>query len=55
MLFDDDHYYLGGVLAELLATEGYRVTLITPASDAGVGLDAQHAWSSTASRPACSG
>lgn len=33
VLFDDDHYYLGGVLAELLATEGYRVTLITPASD----------------------
>ncbi|MBN2113055.1 MAG: FAD-dependent oxidoreductase [Acidimicrobiia bacterium] len=33
VLFDDDHYYLGGVLAELLAAEGYRVTLLTPASD----------------------
>ena len=31
LLFDDDHYYLGGVLAELLATEGKRVTLVTPA------------------------
>jgi dimethylamine/trimethylamine dehydrogenase len=31
VLFDDDHYYLGGVLAELLATEGKRVTLVTPA------------------------
>ena len=28
---DDDHYYLGGVLAELLAGEGYAVELVTPA------------------------
>lgn len=33
VLFDDDHYYLGGVLAELLAAEGYRVMLVTPAAD----------------------
>jgi dimethylamine/trimethylamine dehydrogenase len=32
VLFDDDHYYLGGVLAELLAGEGKRVTLVTPAA-----------------------
>jgi dimethylamine/trimethylamine dehydrogenase len=31
VLFDDDHYYLGGVLAELLAAEGKRVTLVTTA------------------------
>jgi dimethylamine/trimethylamine dehydrogenase len=31
LLFDDDHYYLGGVLAELLAGEGKHVTLVTPA------------------------
>ncbi len=31
VLFDDDHYYLGGVLAELLAAEGRSVTLVTPA------------------------
>jgi dimethylamine/trimethylamine dehydrogenase len=31
LLFDDDHYYLGGVLAELLAAEGRAVTLVTPA------------------------
>ena len=31
LLYDDDHYYLGGVLAELLAAEGYRVTVCTPA------------------------
>jgi dimethylamine/trimethylamine dehydrogenase len=31
VLFDDDHYYLGGVLAELLVREGHAVTLVTPA------------------------
>jgi dimethylamine/trimethylamine dehydrogenase len=31
-IFDDDHYYLGGVLAELLVKEGHTVTLVTPAS-----------------------
>ncbi len=32
LLFDDDHYYVGGALAELLASEGRRVTLVTPAA-----------------------
>ncbi|MDZ5452231.1 FAD-dependent oxidoreductase [Labrys sedimenti] len=32
MLFDDDHYYMGGVLAELLARQGARVTLVTPSA-----------------------
>jgi dimethylamine/trimethylamine dehydrogenase len=32
VLFDDDHYYLGGVLAELLAKEGFEVHLVTPAA-----------------------
>jgi len=31
IVFDDDHYYLGGVLAEKLRSEGHEVTLITPA------------------------
>lgn len=31
-IFDDDHYYLGGVLAELLVREGYSVALVTPAA-----------------------
>jgi dimethylamine/trimethylamine dehydrogenase len=31
VIYDDDHYYMGGVLAELLATHGCQVTLITPA------------------------
>ncbi len=32
IVFDDDHYYMGGVLAELLAKQGADVTLITPAA-----------------------
>ena len=31
VLFDDDHYYLGGVLAELLDAEGFAVVMVTPA------------------------
>jgi dimethylamine/trimethylamine dehydrogenase len=33
VVFDDDHYYMGGVLAELLAAGGYRVSLLTAAPD----------------------
>ena len=29
-IFDDDHFYMGGVLAELLRGEGYDVVIITP-------------------------
>jgi dimethylamine/trimethylamine dehydrogenase len=32
LVYDDDHYYMGGVVAELLAHEGRRVTLVTPAA-----------------------
>jgi dimethylamine/trimethylamine dehydrogenase len=32
VLFDDDHYYMGGVIAELLAKAGCKVTLITPSA-----------------------
>ncbi|MGB3148389.1 MAG: FAD-dependent oxidoreductase [Paracoccaceae bacterium] len=32
ILFDDDHYYMGGVLAELMARAGTDVTLITPSA-----------------------
>ncbi|MDC3279986.1 NAD(P)/FAD-dependent oxidoreductase, partial [Gammaproteobacteria bacterium] len=28
-IYDDDHYYMGSVIAELLASEGYQVTLAT--------------------------
>lgn len=31
VIYDDDHYYMGGVLAELLAEQGYHVSLVTPA------------------------
>ena len=32
LLFDDDHYYMGSVLAELLVDGGAKVTLLTPAA-----------------------
>ena len=32
VVYDDDHYYMGGVLAELLASKGATVTLITPSA-----------------------
>ena len=32
VLYDDDHYYMGGVLAELLVRNGARVTLVTPSN-----------------------
>jgi dimethylamine/trimethylamine dehydrogenase len=31
LIYDDDHYYMGGVLAELLAQSECEVTLMTPA------------------------
>jgi dimethylamine/trimethylamine dehydrogenase len=31
VIYDDDHYYMGGVLAELLAEQGHQVSLVTPA------------------------
>jgi dimethylamine/trimethylamine dehydrogenase len=34
VVFDDDHYYLGGVLAEKLRRDGLEVTLVTPAAEA---------------------
>jgi dimethylamine/trimethylamine dehydrogenase len=32
VIYDDDHYYMGGVLAELLVKNGAKVTLITPSA-----------------------
>jgi dimethylamine/trimethylamine dehydrogenase len=34
IVFDDDHYYLGGVLAEKLRADGIDVVLVTPAERA---------------------
>lgn len=34
LVYDDDHFYLGGCLAEKLAREGHAVTLVTPAAEA---------------------
>jgi dimethylamine/trimethylamine dehydrogenase len=33
LLFDDDHFYMGGVLAEKLRLDGHEVTFVTPAAD----------------------
>ncbi len=33
VVFDDDHYYLGGVLAEKLRADDHEVLLVTPAAD----------------------
>ena len=38
LVYDDDHYYMGGVLAGLLAREGFDVTLATPAAEASVWM-----------------
>lgn len=32
VIYDDDHYYMGGVLAELLVKQGTKVTLVTPSA-----------------------
>lgn len=32
IVYDDDHYYMGGVIAELLVQQGANVTLVTPAA-----------------------
>ncbi len=34
VMFDDDHAYMGGLLAETLASRGLEVTLVTPAGEA---------------------
>ena len=33
VVFDDDHYYMGGVIAEALRHAGLEVTLVTPANE----------------------
>ena len=32
VIYDDELFYIGGVLAELLASEGFQVTIVTPES-----------------------
>jgi len=32
VIFDDDHYYMGGVMAQLLVSQGCKVQLVTPAA-----------------------
>jgi len=39
VIYDDDHYYMGGVLAEKLRAKGQEVTLVTPAHSASAWTD----------------
>src|SRR5699024_9252693 len=32
VVYDDDHYYMGGVVAELLRQDGYETHIVTPAA-----------------------
>ena len=32
VIYDDDHYYMGSVLAELLIAKGCRVSFVTPST-----------------------
>ena len=32
LIYDDDHYYMGGILAEILVGKGFKVTLVTPST-----------------------
>ena len=45
VVFDDDHYYMGGVIAEALRHAGLEVTLVTPANEVSTwtaNTDEQH-------------
>lgn len=33
VIYDDDHYYMGGVIAEAIRAQGAEVTLVTPSAD----------------------
>jgi dimethylamine/trimethylamine dehydrogenase len=33
LVFDDDHYYMGGLMAEKLHADGCKIILVTPAAD----------------------
>ena len=33
MIYDDDHFYMGSVLAELMVKEGRSVDFVTPAAE----------------------
>ena len=46
MVWDDDHYYMGGLMAEVLAGMGCETHYLTPACG-GFHLDPQLPWSST--------
>lgn len=46
LVYDDDHYYMGGIIAEKLRADGLEVTLVTPAADVSAWTHAtlEHTW-----------
>ena len=46
VVYDDDHYYMGGIIAEKLRLDGLDVTLVTPAADISTWSHAtlEHTW-----------
>ena len=46
VVYDDDHYYMGGIIAEQLRADGREVTLVTPAADVSTWTHAtlEHTW-----------
>jgi len=52
VVFDDDHYYLGAVLAEKLRLDGLDVALVTPADAFRLGPSTP--WNSMRFKAECS-
>ncbi len=46
VVYDDDHYYMGGVIAEKLRLDGLDVTLVTPEADVSswTHVTLEHTW-----------
>jgi dimethylamine/trimethylamine dehydrogenase len=46
VVYDDDHYYMGSIIAEKLRLDGLDVTLVTPAADISTWSHAtlEHTW-----------
>ncbi len=46
LIYDDDHYYMGGLIAEQIRADGLEVTLLTSAADVSTWTHAtlEHTW-----------
>ena len=55
LVFDDDHYYIGGIVAEALRRAGCEVRLITPAGYVSAWTRTILAWCASGRFPISSG